>query len=98
MDFDEVSSVNIRDYNSGVTKTLGEDAMKKFIKDWNRSKISGHRDINPIFHSENTFEISVYLGNNQVKFYGSHYLITDETNWVYYINKNDTAYFKQLMN
>lgn len=98
LNIDKVNSVDIKDCKTGISKALGEKERQKFINDWNKARISDHRDRAPIFYSGNKFEILVSLGNDKIKFYGFNHLIADEFNWVYYINKNETSYFEQLMN
>lgn len=98
LDIGKVNSVYIKDIQRGATKTLGDEAIKKFINDWNKSKISDYRERDPIFSPDIGFEILVSLENDEIKFYGFNYLIADEFNWVYYIDESDTAYFDNLMN
>ena len=98
LDIEKISRIYIKDLNSGLTKNLERKAIKKFINDWNRSKISDHCERDPIFYPAIRFELYVSSEGDEIKFNGFKNLIADESNWVYYIHKNDSTYFDQLMN
>ena len=99
IDLTSVDSVQIYSNTLNQTKLLAKSQLQKFIKDWNNSKVSDYRSghIDSVFYPTFQYKLIVYSGTNTKEFLGGNYLISDRTNWTYYINgKEDINYFNKL--
>ncbi|WGD34022.1 hypothetical protein [Olleya sp. YS] len=83
------------------TKKLNRIKTERFIKDWNKSKVSDYRDgiLDSIFHPTYQYKLKVFENGNKKEFVTFNFLIADESNWTYFItNDSDKDYMNRLWN
>ena len=86
---------------SNKTKKLNRIKTERFIKDWNKSKVSDYRDgiLDSIFHPNYQYKLKVFENGNKKEFVTFNFLIADESNWTYFIkNDSDRDYWNRLWN
>ncbi|PQV44731.1 hypothetical protein CLV33_11810 [Jejuia pallidilutea] len=80
---------------------LNQNKTERFVKDWNKSKVSDYRDgiLDSIFHPNYQYKLIVFENRKKKEFVTFNFLIADESNWTYYItNDSDKDYMNRLWN
>jgi hypothetical protein len=94
-----VDSIKMFSNQLNENKLLSKKSSEKFIKDWNNSKTSDYRDkpIDSVFYPTYQYKLTVYTKKGLREFLGANYLISDRTQWTFYINADeDIEYFNKL--
>ncbi len=101
IDLKTVDSVQMFSNIFKQTKLLSLKQIETFIKDWNKSKVSDYRsgNVDSVFYPTIEYRLTVWADTNKSEFLCRNYLLSNRTNWTYYINqKEDTSYFDKIWN
>jgi hypothetical protein len=82
-----IDSILIYSNKEKLTKKLSSDQLTCLVKDWNKSQVRGYSDLpfdsafdfNPPFQ----YRLTLFLGTEEINFYGYNYLILANSNWKY---------------
>lgn len=102
-DFKSVDSILIYSNSKRELKKLTSDQMRKFTTDWNNSKTRGYSekpfDSAFYFYPAYQYKLTLFSESKKKEFYGYNYLILDNSNWKYEMNKDgNLEYFNKYWN
>ena len=91
LDLNEIDSILIFSNENQTEKMFNKKQTEKFVRDWNDSSVRGfsEEDFDSAFKQFPAYQykITVYSKNRIISFYGYNYLILDNTNWNYEMDK-----------
>lgn len=91
LNMSEIDSISIFSNENQTKKRFNKKQTEKFVKDWNNSSVRGFskEDFDSAFKQFPAYQykITVYSKNRIIPFYGYNYLILDNSNWKYEMDK-----------
>ncbi len=101
--YKEIDSVIIKSNHLNQEQKLSDQKIKKFIDNWKKSKPRDY-SIKPFDSAFTTFpayqyKFTVFSKTQKHEFFGYNYILLDESNWKYIMDKNEKLdYLQQYWN